>query len=312
MSRIGTIIVFVVVALLVGSTMIFRVDERQIGVVYAFSEVKRIINAPGEKGPDAGAGLYFKLPPPFETVAYIDKRIQTLEDANPIEMRTSENMGLIIDWFVKWRVVDAKTFIQSNNGTNLRTAGNTLLTNVTQIIRQEVAGRTIQQVLDSERQEIMRAVLKELEPIAAQMGIQIEDVRMRRVDYTSSTAPKIFQQMITEREIIENRLKAEGNARKEELRANADRDYQETVAAAYQRAQDIMGDGDAQATRIYAQAFGNDPKFAEFYRSLQAYRNSFKDKSDIMLVDPNGEFFKYMRSPLPEKNSSPQVTEAMP
>lgn len=305
MSRIGTIIVLLVIAVLLGSTMIFAVDERQIGVVYAFGEVKRIINAPGEESVNE-AGLHFKLPPPFQTVAYIDKRIQTLEDSNPSEMRTSENMGLIIDWFVKWRVADGKTFIQKNSGTNLRTAESKLVSNVKRIVSQEVASRTIQQVLDSERQEIMRTVLKELEPIATQMGIRIEDMRMRRVDYTASTAPKIFQQMITEREIIENRLKAEGNARKEELRANADRDYQETVASAYQRAQDIMGEGDAQATRIYAQAFGNDPQFAEFYRSLQAYRKSFKDKSDIMLVDPNGEFFKYMRSSLPEKGNNSQ------
>lgn len=314
MNRIAMIIVTLLVLLFVGSTMIFTVDQRQIGVVYAFGKVRYIINVSSDlnalwdvkslsadRSSDGEIefinkpGLHFKLPAPFQTIAYIDKRIQTLDNATPVEILTSEsNMGLIVDWFVKWRVVDAKRFIESNNGTDMRTAEAKLVSNVQRIFNEEVARRSVQAVLDSDRQRIMSAVQVGLAPIAQDMGILIEDVRVRRVDYSASTAPKIFEQMITERKSLAEKLRAEGNAENENLRAQADRTYQEKIATAYQEAQNVMGEGDAQATRTFADAFGKDPQFADFYRSLQAYRASFLGKDDVMVLDPNSEFFKFM------------------
>lgn len=299
MNRIAMMVVILLVLLFAANSMMFTVDQRQIGVVYAFGEVKYILNAEdptGDKGNEAG--LHFKLPAPFQTVGYIDKRIQTLDNSTPVEILTSEaNMGLVVDWFVKWRVIDARRFIQSNSGTDVRLAEARLVSNVQRIINDEVARRSVQAVLDSDRQQIMRAVLAGLEPIAEDMGIKIEDVRMRRVDYSASTAPKIFVQMITERKSLAEKLRAEGNADKERRQAEADREYQERVALAYRQAQETKGQGDAEATRIYAQAFGKDPQFAEFYRSLQAYRESFNNRDDVIVLDPQSEFFKFMRTP---------------
>lgn len=294
MNRIGIMITTLVLLLLAASSMVYTVDQRQIAVVYAFGKVHTVINATATNE----AGLHFKLPPPFQTVAYIDKRIQTLDNAIPVEILTSEsNMGLVVDWFVKWRVTDAKRFIETNSGTDIRVAESKLVSNVQRIFNEEVARRSVQAVLDSDRQTVMRAVLVGLQPIAEDMGISIQDVRMRRVDYSASTAPKIFEQMITERKSLAEKLRAEGNAAKESTRADADRQYQERIAQAYQLAQQTMGEGDALAAQIFAQAFSKDPQFADFYRSLQAYRESFSEKSDVMVLDPNADFFKFMQSP---------------
>lgn len=309
MSRAGFFIGILIVLGLVGSTMIFTVDQRQIAVLYAFGEVREIINAPADESAAAdasanvsGAGLHFKLPPPFRVVKYIDRRIQTLDQPEPNQIYIRGNsIGLVVDWFVKWRVVDAREFIRSIGGVNVTQAETILASNVRRILDVEVAKRSeVQDVLDNDRQAIMQAVINGLEPIAKEMGVMIIDVRMRRVDYTASTAPMIFEQMSTERKSVAEKFRAEGNALKETIQASADRVYNVKVAEAYSRAQDIKGEGDAEVTRLYAEAFGKDAAFAEFYRSLQAYRESFNEKSDIMVLNQDGEFFKYMRTPMQE------------
>lgn len=299
MNKIVGIVIGLILLGAIASTMMFTVDERQIAVVFAFGEYKSAINAPEDDaaGKKTGGGLYFKLPAPFQTVSYIDKRIQTLDDATPREILTSEsNMGLVVDWFVKWQVVDPKRFVQTNNGTDMRTAETKLISNIQRIFNEEVARRSVQAVLDNDRMEIMEAVLEGIAPVARDMGVRIVDVRMRRVDYSASTAPKIFEQMITERRSLAAKLRAEGNAEKEKIRAAADYKYRVEVAEAYGNAQKTMGEGDAEVTRIFAESFGKDEDFADFYRSLQAYRGSFTDKSDMMVVSPDGEFFKYMQT----------------
>lgn len=341
MNRIGVIIVTLLIIVMVGSTMVYTVDARKIAVVYEFGAVREVINAPvdvhrtslrdyiqcdepadgraptctttleimDEEARDnaPGAGLHFKLPPPFNTVRFIDRRIQTLDNATPNEVYTREtNMGLVVDWFVKWRVVDAKAFIRFTGGTDIKAAEERLASNVRRIFDVEVASRReVQAVLDSDRQAIMMAVINGLESTAREMGVEIVDVRMRRVDYSASTAPKIFDQMITERRIVADRLRAEGNAENERIRADADRQYEVVVSRAYRDAQNIMGKGDAEVARLFADAFGKDPAFADFYRSLQAYRESFNSKSDVMLLDPHSDFFRFMRSSTAPEPSNP-------
>lgn len=310
MNRIGMIIaVFLLIAVAAASTMFFSVDERQIAVVYAFGgEVTRAINEPEGEPVQSEAGLHFKWPWPIQTVRYIDRRIQTLDNSTPVEILTSEsNMGLVVDWFIKWRVVDAKQFIRATGGVDVLSAEKTLISNVQTSFNNEVARRTVQQVLDSERQELMGAVRQGLTSIAANMGIEIVDVRIKRVDYSAATAPKIFDQMITERRTLAEKLRAQGNAEKEARMADADKQYQIAIAQAYEEAQRLRGQGDAEATRIFADAFGRDPDFAEFYRSLQAYRESFNHKSDVMLLDPNSDFFRYMQSAQRQRGMSPNT-----
>lgn len=307
MNKIVGFLIFLVLVVAVGSSMVFTVDERQIAVVFAFGEFKSTVNAPVDAPENVqGGGLHFKLPPPFQTVGYIDKRIQTLDDATPREILTSEsNMGLVVDWFVKWQVVDAKRFVQTNNGIDMRRAEVTLVSNVQRIFNEEVARRSVQAVLDNDRLEIMEAVLTGIAPVAQDMGVRIVDVRMRRVDYSASTAPKIFEQMITERRSLAAKLRAEGNAEKEKIRAAADYKYRIEVAEAYGNAQKTMGEGDAEVTRLFAEAFGKDINFADFYRSLQAYRESFNTKTDMMVVSPDSEFFKFMQTDNVESKNTP-------
>ena len=298
MNKLVGFVVVLMLAALVGSSMMYTVDERQIAVVFAFGEFKSTVNAPEDGEANvSGGGLHFKLPAPFQTVSYIDRRIQTLDDATPREILTSEsNMGLIVDWFVKWQVTDAKRFVQTNNGTDMRTAEAKLVSNVQRIFNEEVARRSVQAVLDNDRLEIMETVLMGIAPVAQDMGVRIVDVRMRRVDYSASTAPKIFEQMNTERRSLAAKLRAEGNAEKEKIRAAADYKYRVEVAEAYGNAQKVMGEGDAEVTRLFAEAFGRDEGFADFYRSLQAYRESFSTKNDMMVLSPESDFFKFMQT----------------
>lgn len=301
MNRIGMIIAILAFLGFCATTMLYTVNPAQYGVIYTFEEVR-------EDTLRTEPGLYFKLPAPIQRVAFLDNRIQSLESTNPEPIMTRETTQLVVDWMVKWRIKDPKEFIRKNNGVDMSNAEQTLRRYVQNLFNNQITIRQVEDVLGN-RQEVIKAVHDGLDSIAQTMGIEIVDVRLKRVDYAAATTAEVYQQMITQRKIEAQRLRSDGEAQKEAIKANADLTYQKIVSDAYKNAQTIMGEGDAEVTKIFAQAFGQDPQFAKFYRSLQAYRESFKNKSDIMLLDPKEEFFQYMRSPV---SSAGTVQEANP
>ena len=287
MNRIGLIIGGVLLALMLLSSTLFIVDQRQVAVVYALGEIKEVVQEPG---------LKFKLPPPFQNVVFLDRRMQTLDsdESNSRPIFTAEKKSLVIDWLIKWRIVDARQFIR-NNGTDFRNLESRLSQVVQAAFNEEVTKRTVGEVLSSGRDKVMQDVRARLGDEAKSFGIEIQDVRIKRVDFVANITESIYSRMRSERQQVANQLRATGNAEGEKIRADADRQREVILAEAYRDAQKVKGDGDAKASQIFAEAFGRDPQFAEFYRSLEAYRATIRSRSDLMVVDPNSEFFKAMR-----------------
>jgi modulator of FtsH protease HflC len=273
-----------IIALLVVSSSLFIVDQRQVAVVKTFGEIKSVITEPG---------LNFNWPL-VQTVSMLDKRIQTLDNPSPSAIFTAEKKSLVIDWLVKWRINDARQFIRNNNGEQLNLERR--LAAVAQAaFNEEITKHTVRGVLSDERAQIMQNVKARLESESKQFGIDIIDVRIKRVDFVPEVTSSVFNRMISERKQVANQLRAEGEAVKEKIRADADRQVSVIVAEATLDAQKTKGEADAQATQIYGEAFGRDPKFAQFYRNLEAYRASFNKKSDVMVIDTSSDFFKAMR-----------------
>jgi membrane protease subunit HflC len=270
--------------MLLASTL-FVVDQRQVAVVYALGEIKEVIQEPG---------LKWKLPPPFQNVVFLDRRIQTMDSPENRPIFTAEKKSLVIDWLVKWRVTDPRQFIR-NSGTDMRNVETRLSPIVHAAFNEEVTKRTVGEVLSSARDKVMQDVRSRLGDEAKSFGIEILDVRIKRVDFAASITESIYSRMRSERQQVANQLRATGAAEGEKIRADADRQREVILAEAYRDAQKVKGDGDAKASQLFADAFGRDPQFAEFYRSLEAYRSTFRSRSDVMIVDPNSEFFKAMR-----------------
>ena len=285
MSRIGLFVGALLVVLLVTASTLFIVDQRQLAVVYALGEIKEVIAEPG---------LKVKLPPPFQNVVFLDKRVQTLDSPETRPIFTAEKKSLVIDWLVKWRIAEPRQFIR-NNGTDFRNLENRLSPVVQAAFNEEVTRRNVSGVLSIEREKVMRDVLARLADEAKAFGIEIIDVRIKRVDFVADITDSVFKRMDSERKRVANELRSQGMAEGEKIRADADRQREVIVAEAYRDAQKIKGDGDAKATALYADSFGKDPAFARFYRSLEAYRSSFRSRSDVMVIDPNSEFFRAMR-----------------
>jgi modulator of FtsH protease HflC len=287
MNKIGFIIASAVLGLLLLSSTLFVVDQRQYGVVYQLAEIKEVITEPG---------LNFKLPPPFQNVAYLERRTLTLDSQETRSIQTAEKKNLVIDWLVKWRITDPKQFIRNNNGVDIRNAEARLTPLVQTALNEEVTKRTVKDVLSTERDKVMQGVKSRMADDAKAFGIEIVDVRIKRVDFPASVAESVYRRMESERKQEANRLRSTGAAEAERIRAEADREREVLLANAYRDAQKVKGQGDAQAARIYGEAFGRDPQFAQFYRSLEAYKSSFSKKSDAVVVDTSSEFFKVMRN----------------
>jgi membrane protease subunit HflC len=285
MNRLGLIVVGVLLALMTAMSTLFVVDQRNFAVVYALGEIKEVITEPG---------LQFKLPPPLQNVILLDRRTQTLDSPETRPIFTAEKQSLVIDWLVKWRVVDARQFIR-NTGTDLRNAEARLSPIVQAAMNEEVTKRSVRSMLSGERDKVMQGVLARLGDDAKSFGIEVVDVRIKRVDFAASVTESVYRRMESERKRVANELRSEGSAEGEKIRADADRQREVVLAEAYRDAQKIKGDGDAKASALYADSFGRDPQFAQFYRSLEAYRSSFRSKSDVIVVDPGSDFFKAMR-----------------
>ncbi len=289
MNRLGFIFSSLLFALALASSMLFVVDQRQFGVVYALGQIKEVILEPG---------LNFKLPPPFQNVSYIDKRLLTLNSTDNEPMLTLEKQRVVIDWYVRWRISEPTEYIR-NVGTNEAAGASQLNRVVRNSFQEQVNKRTVKDLLSSKREALMADVKRE---VLAQVrgakpwGVDVVDVRITRVDYVDAITESVYRRMEAERKRVANELRSTGAAEGEKIRADADRQREVTVANAYREAQKIKGEGDAEATRVYAESFGRDPQFAKFYRSLDAYRSSFNKKGDVVVIDPSSsEFFNAMR-----------------
>ncbi len=289
MNKIGFIFSSFLVALALASSMLFVVDQRQFGVVYALGQIKEVITEPG---------LNFKLPPPFQNVSYIDKRLLTLETSDTEPMLTAEKQRMVIDWYVRWRISNPSEYIR-NVGLDEASGANQLNRVVRNAFQEEVNKNTVKEMLSTKRQAVSDAVMKEVtEKVSGTKawGIEIVDVRITRADYVDAITESVYRRMEAERKRVANELRSTGAAEGEKIRADADRQREVTIANATRDAQKIKGDGDAQAANTYAEAFGRDPQFAQFYRSLEANKASFNKKGDVMVLDPaNNEFFKAFR-----------------
>jgi membrane protease subunit HflC len=285
MNRIGLIVAGALLALMLLSSTLFIVDQRQLAVVYALGEIKDVISEPG---------LKFKLPPPFQNVVFLDKRVQTIDSPESRPIFTAEKKSLVIDWLVKWRIVEPRQFIR-NNGTDIRNLESRLSPVVQAAFNEEITKRTVGGVLSSERDQVMLDVRQRLTEESKSFGIEIVDVRVKRVDFVADITDSVYRRMESERKQVANELRSQGVADGEKIRAEADKQREVIMAEAYRDAQKLKGEGDAKATALYADAFGQDAQFAQFYRSLEAYRASFRNKTDVMVIDPSSEFFKAMR-----------------
>jgi membrane protease subunit HflC len=285
MGRLVTSVIVAVVAIWLASSTIFVVDQRSSAIVFALGEVKQVISEPG---------LHFKLPPPFQNVMYLDKRIQTLDTPDADRFITAEKMNVLVDAYVKWRIVDPRLYFVSFGADERRTQDR-LSQIVKAALNDEITKRTVREVISSQRNNVMDAIQARVANEAKQIGVEVIDVRLRRVDYVDQINNSVFERMKSERVRVANELRSTGAAESEKIRADADRQRVVILAEAYRESEKIRGAGDAKASQIYAQAFGQNPDFYKFYRSLEAYRASFKNRHDVMVVDSSSEFFKYFK-----------------
>lgn len=290
MNRLGMLVSIFLVFIALASSTLFVVDQRQFGVVYALGQIKEVITEPG---------LNFKLPPPFQNVSYIDKRLLTLDSTDSEPMLTAEKQRVVIDWYVRWRITEPSDYIR-NVGLNESAGASQLNRVVRNAFQEEINKRTVKELLSDKREALMADVKTEvLDKVRGTKpwGVDVVDVRITRVDYVEAITESVYRRMEAERKRVANELRSTGAAEGEKIRADADRQREITIANAYRDAQKIKGEGDAEASRIYADAFGRDPQFAQFYRSLDAYKASFAGKNDVMVLDPaSSEFFKTFRN----------------
>ncbi len=284
-KNIGNILIGAVVALILLSMSVFVVDQRQRAIVFQLGEVV---------GVKAEPGLYFKVPL-MQNVRYFDSRILTLDTVEPERFITAEKKNVLVDSFVKWRIVDVKQYYVSVGGDETR-AKTRLLQTVNSSMREEFGKRTIHEVVSGERDKIMEVLRTKTDNDARKIGVEVLDVRLKRVDFPIEISESVYRRMDAERKRVANELRASGAAEGEKIKADADKQREIILAEAYRTAQKTKGEGDAKAAAVYAAAFGRNPEFYSFYRSLEAYRQSFKDKSDVMVLDPSSAFFKYLKS----------------
>ncbi|MEW9900185.1 protease modulator HflC [Chitinivorax sp. PXF-14] len=265
---------------------VFRVDQRQYAMVFQFGEVTQIVKEPG---------LHFKKPL-LENVRYFDKRILTIDAEEPERFNTLEKKNVLVDSFIKWRIVDAERYYKSTGGEEVK-AQSVIRGVVNAGLREEIGRRSVSDVISGKRDEVMEALRIKANHEVAKSGIEVMDVRLKRVDFPSNVSGSIYDRMQAERKRVANELRSEGAAESEKIRADADRQREVILAEAYRKAQELKGEGDAKAAGIYADAYGQNPEFYSFYRSLEAYRQSFRSRSDVMVLDPSADFFKYLKNP---------------
>ena len=285
MNRIVTALIAGFIAIMLLSSTVFIVDQRKYAIVFALGEVKQVISEPG---------LHFKLPPPFQNVLFLDKRVLTIESQEADRFITAEKMNILVDAFVKWRIVEPKLYFVSFGGDESR-ARDRMSQIVKASLNDEITKRTVREVISGQRGKVMEGIRTKVVAEAKLIGVEIIDVRLKRVDYVEQINNSVYERMKSERVRVANELRSTGSADSEKIRADADKQRTVILAEAYREAEKIRGEGDAKASLTYAQAFGKNPEFYKFYRSLEAYRATFKNHGDVMVVDANSDFFKYFK-----------------
>ncbi|GDX60488.1 MAG: protease modulator HflC [Nitrosospira sp.] len=267
------------------SSSLFIVDQRQSAIVFQLGEVVGVKTSPG---------LYFKIPM-VQNVRFFESRIMTMDTIEPERFITSEKKNVLVDLFVKWRIIDVKQYYISVRGDEML-AQTRLAQTVNSSLRDEFGNRTVHDVVSGERDKIMEIMRQKADADARKIGVEVVDVRLKRVDLPQEVSESVYRRMEAERKRVANELRSTGAAESEKIRADADRQREVILAEAYREAQKNKGEGDAKASEIYANAFQQNPEFYSFYRSLEAYKQSFKNKNDLMVLEPNSEFFKYLRN----------------
>jgi membrane protease subunit HflC len=283
--NIANFLVGTIVVLVLTNLSIFVVDQRQTAIVLQLGELVGVKTEPG---------LYLKIPL-VQNVRYFDSRILTMDSVEPERFITAEKKNVMVDSFVKWRIADVKQYYISVRGDE-QVAQTRLMQTVNSIMREEFGKRSVSDVVSGERDKIMEVLREKADADARKIGVQVMDVRLKRVDYPMEISDSVYRRMDAERKRVANELRATGNAESEKIRADADRQREVILANAYRDAQKVKGDGDAKASAMYAAAFGRNAEFYAFYRSMEAYKQSFKNKSDVMVIDPSSSFFKYLKS----------------
>ncbi len=283
--NLGALVTGLLVLLLIASMTMFVVDQRQNAIVFRLGEVVAIKTDPG---------LYFKMPL-VDNVRYFDVRILTIDSAEPERFLTSEKKNVLVDLFVKWRIIDVRQYFVSVGGDESR-ASTRLQQTINDGLRAEFGNRTVHEVVSGERDQIMNLMRARANEDAGKIGVEVLDVRIKRVDLPQEVSVDVYRRMEAERKRVANEQRSTGAAESDRIRADADKQVEVILAEAYRDAQRTKGEGDAKAAANYAQAYEINPEFYAFYRSLEAYRASFNNRSDVLVLEPNSEFFKYLRS----------------
>jgi membrane protease subunit HflC len=284
-NKIIAVAALLLILVTIAVSSVYTVDEREKVIIVRFGQVLRHDDKPG---------VHVKMPF-VDDARYFDSRILTL-DAEPTPFLTKEKKYVLVDSYVKWRVQDALKYYLTVGGQEYE-ARRRLEQNINSGLRDEVNKRNVQNVVSVERGKIMEIVTANANKEAANFGLEVVDVRLQRVDLPPEVSQSVFNRMKAERSRIANELRAQGAEAAEKIRAESERKRDITLAEAYRTSERMRGDGDARATAIYGGAAGTAPEFYSLYRSLNAYKESFKDKDDVMIVDPSSDFFKYMKKP---------------
>ncbi len=295
MKALGPVVAILAVLALLVSSSLFTVDQRQNAIVFQLGEVKEVINR---------SGLHFKWPL-LQNVRHFDMRILTFDDAEPLRFLTQGNRPVLVDSFVKWRIADTRQYYVSVQGDELRAATRIKQT-VAGVLRDEFGARTVHEVVSGEREQVMNRVREKVDQDLKRIGVEIIDVRLKRVDLPQDVSESVYRRMEAERKRIANELRSTGAAEAEKIRADADRQREVLLAEAYRDAQRVRGEGDAKSAAIYAAAFNQNPEFYSFYRSMEAYRSTFRGRNDLMLLETNSDFLRYFRDSLGRSNTSPR------
>ena len=286
MKAIMPVVALLVAIVLVLSQSLYTVDQKQYAIKFQLGE---FIEAKTE------AGLYFKIPL-VQNVKFYDRRLLTLDAPEPDRITTSEKKPLKVDFIAYWRIIDVRKYYQSVTGDE-EAAKRRLAQTIRANLAQEINKRTIHEVISTERNNIMTEARQKADADARTIGVEVVDVRLRRVELPDEVLAQVYQRMESERKRVANELRSMGGAESEKIRADADRQREVILADAYNQAQKTKGEGDAKASAIYGAAYGQNPEFYSFYRSLEAYKATFKNKSDMLVLDPNADFFKFMHRP---------------
>jgi membrane protease subunit HflC len=292
MTRLISIAVAAAVVLALLASSMFVVDQHRYAVVYALGELREVIKEPG---------LHFKLPPPFQNVVYLDKRLQTLDTSDGERFLTAEKKELVVDAFVKWRIVDPRQYLVAVGGSNSERSAERGAERIAQAVHvamnAEISARKVADVVSSGREQLAASLRERVAAGSRPLGVEVLEVRLKRVDFTPQVTAALYERMKADRLRVANETRSTGVAEAAQIRADAERQRSVILAEAYRDAETIKGEGDAKATQIYAQSFGKNPEFYRFYRSLEAYRATFKGRSDVLVLDANSAFFKYFKEP---------------